>query len=372
MKKLLKVVEVIMVLCMVLCIGTTMRVQAATTQLSVNQVYTEDLEAWETKLYQFKITQAGYFNVTIQNTNPIGNQRVAASVYDANNAKVINEYYGSNFSLPVYASNANQTFYLKVRDDYCANETSFRIKIDFHAANNWETENNNTTKQADAITAKKTYYGTISDNDEYDYFKFTVKQNSKVKIKFGAAEVDGQNYRWKVDILNKKNLSNTIYIGNVTDTYICYLKKGTYYLRVKNDYGANNIKYRISYTVSKLNLKTPKITSISGQAHKGWFDPNYVCLSSIKIKNSGDCTGYTVRVAKKSNMKGILAKEDIDFGSSASKSKVSLPNKLNVLKKYYVQVRGYVKDPFGNCIYGSYSKTKCKTVKNSTYNEFKN
>lgn len=239
----LKVTEALIVLCIVFCIGTSTRAEAATNNISVNQVYTQTWEDGETKLFQFKITQAGYFNVTIQNIDPIGKQEVTASVYDSNNAQIIDEYYGTSFSLPVYASNANKTFYLKIRDRYCADESAFQIKVVFHAAKNWESEQNDTTKQADAIAAKKTYYGTISDYDGYDYYKLTLKQDSKVKIKFGAAEVDGKDYAWNVDILNKKNVSNTIYRGNVTNTYTCYLKKGTYYLRVKNAYWAKNIKY---------------------------------------------------------------------------------------------------------------------------------
>lgn len=354
--------ELMLILGMVLCIGMPMRIQAATTPVEVNQIYTETWEAWGEKLFRFQTPQAGYFNVTIQNTNPVGKEKVAASVYNANNAQVVGEFYGSSFSLPMYGAGANQIFYLKIRDYYCANNTSFQIMIEFHPADNWETENNDTTQQADTIVPKKAYYGTITYNDSYDYYKFTVKQNSKVKIQFGAAEVDGQNYNWNVEILNTKNLAAAIYSGNVTETCTCYLKKGTYYLRVKNNYHADNVKYRLSYTVSRLSIKTPKITSVSGKIYKGWLS-DYGYLSSIKMKNSGECTGYTVRVAKKSNMKGSLLKKDVDFGNYVSKSKISLSDHLKVSKKYYVQVRGYVKDPFGNCIYGKYSKVKAKAMK---------
>lgn len=367
MKKQLKAAGTIMAFCMMVCImcmGKTMQVQAATEKtLLLNQTYTETFTDSDAKIYAFKVTEAGYFTVSVKNVDQDDTNWAQASVYDSDNKEIITERYGNSITLPVYATGANQTYYLKLIKYLGARNQIYEFKVDFQKADNWETEKNDSANQADAIAAKKEYYGTISYHDEYDFYKFTVKQDSKVKIKFGAAEVDGESYRWNVSLLNEQNQSYDFYSGNTTETYTCYLKKGTYYIGVNNLISATDYKYKLSYTASKMSIKTPKITSVSGKVFDSWFGEDYTTLSSIKIKNGGDVAGYTVRVAKKSNMRGTLMKEDFDFGIYASKSKVTPSNRLKLAKKYYIQARGYVNDPFGERIYGKYSKAYGKTIK---------
>ena len=50
-------------------------------------------------------------------------------------------------------------------------------------------------------------------------------------------------------------------------------------------------------------------------------------------------------------MSGNLAKEAISFGDGNSRKKVTLTTRFPILRKYYVQVRGFVQDPFGLKIY---------------------
>ena len=62
-------------------------------------------------------------------------------------------------------------------------------------------------------------------------------------------------------------------------------------------------------------------------------------------------------------MSGNLAKEAISFGDDKKKKKVTLTTRFPILRKYYVQAKGFVEDPFGNKIYGNYSKVKTATMK---------
>ena len=70
-------------------------------------------------------------------------------------------------------------------------------------------------------------------------------------------------------------------------------------------------------------------------------------------------------------MSGNLAKEAISFGDGNSRKKVTLTTRFPILRKYYVQVRGFVQDRFGHKIYGNYSKVKTAAMKKSVYNKYR-
>ena len=65
-------------------------------------------------------------------------------------------------------------------------------------------------------------------------------------------------------------------------------------------------------------------------------------------------------------MNGNLAKETILFNNGNSKKKVTLTTRFPILRKYYVQVKG-----FGHKIYGNYSKVKTATMNKSVYNKYR-
>lgn len=366
----LKLAGVFFFFCMIAAMGQSNRAKAADA-LNLNQSYTVKLDDNETRLYQFTVSTAGNIKIHLKNTDPVGTQRIGAQLYDSNNLELTQSRSGANIDLPIYSTGGGRTFYLKLWNDYYAWETSFQLTVEFQATTNWETEDNNSTGAADPITANKTWYGMINDNnDECDYFKFTLNANKKVNIKFGPAEVDGESHRWAVSLLDSKNNSVEIYNSDITKTYTTYLKKGTYYLKIENSSYAENITYAFSYSVSSLKIKTPKITSIKLKGYKHWFTGTYMKITAIKLKNSGECAGYSVKVSRKKSMKTKTVK-DIDLEGTNSLKKISFDEELLILKKYYVQVRGYVKDAFGNGIYGKYSKVKCKKTKKSVYKKLK-
>lgn len=361
----------LLICCVLTILGMPKQVKAADGSLPLNETKNITVPESGKRVYTFRIPNTGNFDITIKNTNPIGDERVKVSLYDDNNNEILPALRGTTFSMPTYSSKGNSTYYLKVEDDYYAWRTSFDIKIAYKTTKNWEAEDNNTSKTANKITAKKDWYGMINGNsNDCDYYKIKLNGKRKVSINFGPAEVDGEQHRWKVELLNSKNQSVQIYYGSTRQTYQAYLNKGTYYLKVQNDYRTENVKYKLRYTEKQLSIKKPTVTKVGGTAHSVFFGTNYTDIY-LKMKNSGDCQGYYVKVAKKQNMKGNLAKETILFGNGNSKKKVTLTTRFPVLRKYYVQVKGFVEDPFGNKIYGNYSKVKTGTMKKSVYNKYR-
>ena len=97
----------------------------AAEKIALNKQYEINLEEYESRLYQFTVPSAGNITVHLKNTDPVGEQKIEASLYDSNNLQITNGWNGSDFELPLYSSNAGRTFYLKLEDYSSAWKTSF-------------------------------------------------------------------------------------------------------------------------------------------------------------------------------------------------------------------------------------------------------
>lgn len=284
--------------------------------------------------------------------------------------------YSANLELPVYSTDGNRSFYLKLIGGYDAYKTSYVFTVNFDPNTDWESEDNNTTASADVISAGKDWYGAINDlNDPCDYFKFRLGDSKKVTIKFGPKEVSGNSDSWDVELIDSNNQSQNISDSSSTiQTYTCYLKKGTYYLKITGRYNSKNVPYAISYREFSLDLSAPRISSMKLVAYTDWIpfvDTPCVGISNVKIKYSGDATGYMLKVAKKKSMKGKLTEGRIDFDDKNTKRQVEVSEYLPVVKTYYVQARSYVTDPFGVRMYGNYGAVKSVSLSDSLYRKLK-
>lgn len=345
----------------------------AAEKLELNRSYTVQLEDNDdSRLYEFTVPEAGNIIIQVKNANPVGNQEVSVQLYDSNNLALTEKRSGTNIELPVYSTDGDHTFYIKLDSYFNVNNTSYYLSAGFQPTTDWETEKNDTTAEADLVTPGRSWYGSIVDgHDECDYFKFELDSAKKVDITFGPKEISGENYEWSVDLIDENNQSVNIYIDSTTRTYTCYLKKGAYYLKVKNYFHAGNIPYALSYKETDLKLEKPVIKSFSVVKSTSIWSNKEVDLDRVKIKNTGDAEGYVVKVSNKKNMKKPYKTEDIHFDGGNTKSHVSLKTHFSAAKSYYMQAKSYVEDPFGVKIYGKYGNVKGKILKNSVYNNLK-
>ncbi len=339
----------------------------AADKLEANKNYSFNLKDTKERLYEFTAPTAGNIRVNIKNEDPAGTGEIRVQMFDSNNLPLTDTWVDTSVELPVYSTDGNRTFYIKIEHHYGYTEGDYSLNVGFEPTKDWETEGNDNSESADTITEGKKWYGTISErNDPCDYFKFKLSSNKKVRITFGPKEVTGDWHDWYVYLIDSNNQSVKIYSNGTTEHYDCYLKKGTYYLKVENSYRAKNVTYALSVETSALKLVKPVITSIEAVAIEGVLS-NWVELDPIRIKNSGDATGYTIKVARKKDMKGVLGTQDIELKDRNTKKQVTLDADITVLRSYYVQARSYVQDPFGEKIYGKYGSVKSKTLKSSVY-----
>lgn len=349
-------------------------VQAAE-KLELNQSCTLHLEDYsDSRLFEFTVPADGNISIQAKNADPAGSRDAYVQLYDSDNLPLTDRMGGTNVELPVYSTNGNRTFYIKFDSKYYVNEdnTSYILTVGFQPSTDWETEDNGSAEKADIITPGHSWFGTIvGSNDEYDYFKFKLDSTKKVAITFGPKEVSGKAHAWVVELVDSKSQSVRIYYGSTTETYTCYLKKGAYYLKVRTSGSeAKNIPYALSYTETAVKLEKPVITSFSIIGHTGIL-LNGVDINKVKIKNTGDATGYMFKVSNKKNMGKPSITEDIPLDGTNTKGQVALKTHFEVAKAYYVQARSYVEDPFGVKIYGKYGSVKGKILGTSEYNKLK-
>ncbi len=77
----------------------------------------------------------------------------------------------------------------------------------------WETEYNDGENYADSISTGKRIYGTTCDNDDEDWYRFTISNPSKVTVNFKHARRNTNYDQWHLRI---RNLSNRV----IVDRYI--------------------------------------------------------------------------------------------------------------------------------------------------------
>ena len=342
--------------------------------IHVNQTYTKSFEnGGEGEcMYRFTAPKNGYFHVELTMTERDGeNWRFTSlSVFNSANEQILETIgdarIGYTASTNVFATKAGNVFYFKLKADPSLRSTTVNFKVVYTNSENWENEYNDSAKTACALTNNRHKYGIITCNDRYDYYKMNVTKASKVKFTFGPKEITGDSNSWDVEIINSKN--NTTFLFTDVSTVkakTVYLKKGTYYLRVRREYCGENVAYKLKYQLCGAAVSTPVISKVNIKKYK---NQSVRYLNSITFSKNGYVDGYQVQVAKNKNMSGKYINQKVErrYNEKNVTSKVIRYSNMSYLKKdlkskkitYYVRVRSYVLDPFGNIIYGNYSKIK--------------
>lgn len=125
----------------------------AVEKLELNKAYTVEIGD-DALLYEFSVPEAGNIHIRVQSSDPIVTRNIEAQLYDSNNRALLNILPIPNIELPIYSSDGGKSFYLKIRD--CgfgpAPGNTYHLTAGFQSTTDWETEPNDTTASADAIS----------------------------------------------------------------------------------------------------------------------------------------------------------------------------------------------------------------------------
>lgn len=308
------------------------------------------------------------------------------------NFAYVGVYYNSNLGKSYdedYAYLVAGTYYFKVSGD--SNE-NYTIRTSFTPANESFPEsldvNNNIIGNANPISLDTTYNGMLGENDDIDFYSFTVPSGTQViNIKSNASicfsvysttgeKIAGTWSAYKNDSTGIAETSESVSLNAGTyclkiskygrsDTYDCFYSFSinsphqhsyNYAYTVKSTYTSQGYdvytcscgdsyttNYKAVKKLGKVNLK-----SVSSARKKHTIKASW-------DKKSG-ANGYQIYYSRNKNFKKLSAKKIVKGGKKTS----YVGKNFTKGKKYYVKVRAY-KNVNGRKVYGKWSNVK--TVK---------
>ena len=167
---------------------------------------------------------------------------IERAVYWDNTTKISNRTY----EVDLVAG----TYYFLVNEDYSTGD--YNLKFSFKSSKetflNSQNKNDNSRASANKIAFGKTYKGHLAENDNLDFYKFSISKNSTVQIKgtsymycIGYYLYDGDGNEldcWA------KYWDATTEVGNFSKSI--NLRKGTYYLVVKQYSNTGNYSIKLT------------------------------------------------------------------------------------------------------------------------------
>lgn len=368
--------------------------------------YADDDTIAKAKSYTLGTTTTGYFSsndmidflkVDVPQSGRIDFTAEGTKGYDiyiypsnATEDKVDYNYIDYNYNLgkaysECYTYLVAGTYYFKVSGNWY--NCSYTISSSFTPANESFPEsldvNNNIIGNANPISLDATYNGMLGENDDIDFYSFTVPSGTQIinisaneNVYFSVYSMTGEKIagRWYVS----KNDST----GVASESESVSLDAGTYCLKIEKGYACfysfsinspHQHSYNYAYTVK--STYTSQGYDVYTCSCGASYTTNYkavkklgkVNLKSVSSarkrhtikaswnKKSG-ANGYQIYYSRNKNFKKLSAKKIVKGGKKTS----YVGKNFTKGKKYYVKVRAY-KNVNGRKVYGKWSNVK--TVK---------
>ena len=301
----------------------------------------------------------------------------------------VSVYYNSNLGKSYdedFAYLVAGTYYFKVSGGFNENYT---IRTSFTPANESFHEsldvNNNIIGNANPISLNATYNGMLGENDDIDFYSFTVPSGAQIiniksnaSINFSVYSTTGKKIAgtWSAYKNNSTGIAET--------SESVSLNAGTYCLKISKPYDCDcfysfsinsphqhsyNYAYTVksTYTSQGYDVYTCSCGASYTTNYKAVKKLGKVNLKSVSsarkrhtIKASWDkksgANGYQIYYSRNKNFKKVSAKKIVKGGKKTS----YVGKNFTKGKKYYVKVRAY-KNVNGQKVYGKWSNVK--TVK---------
>lgn len=258
-------------------------------EIEVNKEYTGNLNfdsrhyyyhSYDKDYYKFYLNQPGkvqveYYLEDLSTGYSESSNENTITVYteDADgNVSEVFQVLGQDTSNKTRYSNTYRlpkgTYYILVGDNSdtssCADVTDYQLKVNYTAesADAYEQEYNNTAETANNINTDQMYTGNLSTSEDVDYYKFTLPDKRKVKIK---TQIPRQSTDKMFTVgLYKANATSKIADIKTNTNPVSYttekeLEAGEYYVVVKKgDVGAESV-VDYNFTVMTTALLVPTI-----------------------------------------------------------------------------------------------------------------
>ena len=160
---------------------------SSATSVNVNTTYTDNLvNSDDVNWYQFTISSVGYISLEFTHEYiESGSRYWKAHLYNSEQKELTwYSFYGNQTSytqgkigLP------SGTYYMKVERDNTSDK-EYNFKINYTASDVWETEFNDDIATTDSINVNTTYYGSLMDGDDLDWYNFNFSKLGFISLYF--------------------------------------------------------------------------------------------------------------------------------------------------------------------------------------------
>ena len=363
--KVPKAIVVLMFACLLLWKGNVIVKAENYIPLQVNkEVVAYDVYN-NTYMYEFTVPGNGYIQIVGKDSG----RESKVNLYDESGQSIYSSYSdsGDTFVSRRIGFRAGTKLYLKISNHWGSGNVTF--KVTYQPSSNWEQEFNDNTASATKIVAGKKMYGNGYCDYDVDYYRFTIKKNSKVTIEMGPDYIDGNNHYWSAKLVDARGREYKFYDCSrpTIEKNSFYLKKGTYYIRVYN-WDGEDFPYYVKYSAKSFSVNKPSIQKVKLGVGQYWFTYRPY-LRAMKVTNKGEYTGYDIRVSTSAKGNGNVQQQSYEGKKGTTFKGTSYFEKS--VKTYYVKARTYVTTPFGDKLYSKYCKPRKVSLTNSQYKKVK-
>ncbi len=232
-------------------------------------LYIGDLSAeTDVDFYKFLVDDAGYIRVEFNNEMASSNDTVyTIGIYTTSTGsgevKLDNihevEIDGNAYTSPAIGLDGDDDmyYYLKVESDDYEKDGAYSVAVTYTVSSYTETEANNNSGTADAMTTDAAILGSTFDKDDEDWFKFEYNNSKYCEIKAATpVKAEKESAEWTVYVYDKSlnQVAKFDFTNDEEGTFTLdeNLKSGTYYIKVvadNNDFSSED--YQITLATTK-------------------------------------------------------------------------------------------------------------------------
>jgi len=220
-------------------------------EISVNKKYygvtTAGLPDW----FKFTTYVNGYFTFDFATDSSVGGRLWYLYIYNSENVQMpcgnnINRPLGSGkYSTEKFGAPAG-TYYIHI-DPYSSDCRGiiYDFKVNFTQTEDFELELNNDSSAANTISVNKTVGGVIAEENEADWFVFTVDHACEVAIAFAHTGRVDNYFNASLYASDKTKIGGVSAGENSVESQYYSIGSGTYYVSVSAGYYHTNAEYTI-------------------------------------------------------------------------------------------------------------------------------
>ena len=247
--------------------------------ISLNSSYTDALLTnKDIRYYSFTLNDSGKVNISFGKEYDNEGYGWQLTVYNGYQEELYSQHFDKGNSITEKTPSLGLPkgkFYIQIKSyhSWYVTTADYTLKVNYQKKNNWETEINNDFYSADNINLNNVYYGAVTNNKDYDFYKISIPKSGYYNLYFGK-QFNADGYGWKVTIYNKYQkeiYSQSFDKGNSkTDVWKTKLTDGINYIKVEpyHSWYETNSDYNIRISPHLSNVTGFKTSSTSTNAIK--------------------------------------------------------------------------------------------------------